>query len=331
MQQLFDAAMFGSTLRIMTPILLAALGGALCSRVGLFNVGLEGLVLIGAFSAIVGNYLFGNVLLAVLFSIIIVMLFSALFAFISINLKANAIVVGISLNFLAAGVTTFALRAIFDVKGAYYDKDMVGLPKWDIPLIKDIPWVGDVISGHSPLVYLGIVLVIALQFYLFKSVSGFRLRSVGGEPDCSAEHRDQGTRYSVWCRSDVRCVVCSGWSTVVARSGNDVYRRHDCWSWFYRAGSNDAGASESAWRDGLQCTVWFHGSIKYSSARILPANAFHIDAAVYCDAGRDVLFQRPYLCTGCTESGRKLALILNVYVRDSKRRRNSTCITRLNV
>lgn len=103
MQQLFDAAMFGSTLRIMTPILLAALGGALCSRVGLFNVGLEGLVLIGAFSAIVGNYLFGNVLLAVLFSIIIVMIFSALFAFISINLKANAIVVGISLNFLAAG------------------------------------------------------------------------------------------------------------------------------------------------------------------------------------------------------------------------------------
>lgn len=142
MQQLFDAAMFGSTLRIMTPILLAALGGALCSRVGLFNVGLEGLVLIGAFSAIVGNYLFGNVLLAVLFSIVIVMLFSALFAFISINLKANAIVVGISLNFLAAGLTTFALRAIFDVKGAYYDKNMVGLPKWDIPLIKDIPgWV----------------------------------------------------------------------------------------------------------------------------------------------------------------------------------------------
>src|SRR6478609_8410289 len=170
MQQLFDAAMFGSTLRIMTPILLAALGGALCSRVGLFNVGLEGLVLIGAFSAIVGNYLFGNVLLAVIFSIIIVMLFSALFAFISINLKANAIVVGISLNFLAAGLTTFALRAIFDVKGAYYDKDMKGLPKWDIPLIKDIPWVGDVISGHSPLIYLGILIVIGLQFYLFKSV-----------------------------------------------------------------------------------------------------------------------------------------------------------------
>ena len=63
------------------------------------------------------------------------------------------------------------------------------------------------------------------------------------------------------------------------------------------------------------------GSIEYSAARILAADAFHIDASLYCDAAGDVLFQRPYLCTGCTESGRKLALILNVYVRDSKRRR----------
>lgn len=182
MEQLFDASLFNSTLRMVTPILLAALGGALCSRVGVFNVGLEGLILIGAFSAILGNYLFGHVLLAVIFSIIIVVLFSAMFAFISLNLKANAIVVGISLNFLAAGLTTFALRAIFDVKGAYYDKNMVGLPKWDIPLIQDIPWVGTVFSGHSPLVYLGIVLAIVLQWYLFKSVSGFRLRSVGENP-----------------------------------------------------------------------------------------------------------------------------------------------------
>ncbi|MBR2565830.1 MAG: ABC transporter permease [Paenibacillus sp.] len=209
MQQLFDAAMFGSTLRIMTPILLAALGGALCSRVGLFNVGLEGLVLIGAFSAIVGNYLFGNVLLAVLFSIIIVMLFSALFAFISINLKANAIVVGISLNFLAAGLTTFALRAIFDVKGAYYDKDMVGLPKWDIPLIQDIPWVGTVFSGHSPLVYLGIIIVIALQFYLFKSVSGFRLRSVGENPIAaqSIGIKVRGIQYGAVLMCGVLCAL----------------------------------------------------------------------------------------------------------------------------
>lgn len=167
---------------MVTPILLAALGGAICARVGLFNVGLEGLVLIGAFSGIVGNHFTGNVFAAVLFAVLCSLLFSVLFGFMSIHLKANVIVVGIALNFLALGLTTFSLRAIFDVKGAYYNKDMIGLPKWDIPLLKDIPWLGEVLSGHSPLVYLSIILVIVLQLFLFKTVTGFRLLAAGENP-----------------------------------------------------------------------------------------------------------------------------------------------------
>jgi len=182
MDQLFDVSLFNSMLRIVTPILLAALGGAICARVGLFNVGLEGLVLVGAFSAILGNHLLGNVWLAILFAIVCVMLFSLIFAYISINLRANVIVVGISMNFLAAGLTTFCLRAIFDVKGAYYDKNMMGLPKWDIPVIKDIPVLGGIVSGHSPLVYLAFFAAILMQIYLFKTVSGFRLRAAGENP-----------------------------------------------------------------------------------------------------------------------------------------------------
>jgi len=182
MDFLLDVSMYSSTLRMVTPILLAALGGAICARVGLFNVGLEGLVLIGAFSGIVGNHFTGNVFAAVLFAVLCSLLFSVLFGFMSIHLKANVIVVGIALNFLALGLTTFSLRAIFNVKGAYYNKDMIGLPKWDIPFLKDIPWFGEVLSGHSPLVYLSIILVIVLQFFLFKTVTGFRLLAAGENP-----------------------------------------------------------------------------------------------------------------------------------------------------
>ncbi|MHA6485055.1 ABC transporter permease [Paenibacillus sp. strain BS8-2] len=182
MDQLFDASLFASALRMLTPILLAALGGAICARVGLFNVGLEGLMLIGAFSAIVGNYLTGSIFVALLFAIGCTLVFSMLFAFMSIHLQANVIVVGIALNFLALGLTTFSLRAIFDVKGAYYDKNMLGLPKLDIPLIQDIPWLGYVLSGHSILVYLSILIVAALHYYLFKTVSGFRLLAAGENP-----------------------------------------------------------------------------------------------------------------------------------------------------
>ncbi|MBP1992257.1 ABC transporter permease [Paenibacillus eucommiae] len=182
MEQLFDVTLFNATLRIVAPILLAALGGALCARVGLFNVGLEGLMLIGAFSAIAGNHLLGNVWLAVLFSILCVSLFSLLFGYLSIHLRANVIIVGISLNFLALGLTAFSLKAIFHVKGAYFNKDMIGLPKWEIPWIKDIPVLGDILSGHSPLVYLGLVIAVALHLIFFKTILGFRFLAAGENP-----------------------------------------------------------------------------------------------------------------------------------------------------
>jgi ABC-type uncharacterized transport system permease subunit len=182
MDQLFDVSLFNSTLRMVAPILLAALGGAICARVGLFNVALEGMMLTGAFTAIVGNHLFGNVWLAVLFAVLCVMLLSLLFGYITIHLKANAIVAGVALNFLATGLTAFCLFAIFNVKGSYYDQKMTGLPDWDLPLIKDIPVIGGIVSGHSPLVYLAFILVAVMQFYFFKTVRGFRLLAAGENP-----------------------------------------------------------------------------------------------------------------------------------------------------
>lgn len=182
MQHLLDVSLFNSMLRMVAPILLAALGGAICSRVGLFNVALEGFVLVGAFSAIVGNHFTGNIILAVLISVAVTLLFSLIFAFISIHLQANVIIVGISFNFLALGLTAFCLRAFFHVKGAFYDKDMIGLPKWDIPFIKDIPVFGGIVSGHTPLIYLAFLLVFGLHFFFFKTVLGFRLKAVGENP-----------------------------------------------------------------------------------------------------------------------------------------------------
>jgi simple sugar transport system permease protein len=161
---------------------LAALGGALCARVGIFNVGLEGLVLVGAFSAIVGNHFTGSLFLAILFAALICVLFSLLFAYMTISLKANEIVVGVAINFLALGLTTFALRAIFGVKGAFYDKEMAGLPKLDIPVIKDIPVLGDIFSGHSPLVYLAFIAAILLYLFFYRTVTGFRVLAVGMNP-----------------------------------------------------------------------------------------------------------------------------------------------------
>jgi len=185
MDLLLDISLYGSTLRMIAPILLAALGGAICARVGIFNVGLEGLMLTGAFTAIVGNHLFHNVWLAVLFAMVCAGLMSLILAWLTISLNANMIVVGVALNFLATGLTTYCLFAIFNVKGSYYDPQMTGLPKWDIPLIGDIPVVGGILSGHSPLVYLAFLLALALQFFFFRTVKGFRLLAAGEHPEAA--------------------------------------------------------------------------------------------------------------------------------------------------
>lgn len=145
--ELLDWSLLNATLRMVAPILLAALGGMLCARVGIFNVGLEGLILIGAFSGIAGNYYTHNVFFAIVIAAGASLLFALLFGMMVVIFKANEIVVGVSINFLALGLTTFLLRTIFHTKGAYYDKNMHGIGTWDIPLIKDIPIIGDIVSG----------------------------------------------------------------------------------------------------------------------------------------------------------------------------------------
>lgn len=177
--ELFDVSLFSSMLRMVAPIMLAALGGAICTRVGIFNVGLEGFIIVGAFSAIAGTHFTGSTIFGVLLAALMSALLGLLYGFTTIRLKANQIVAGIAINFLGIGLTTFALRTVFNVKGAFYDKEMQGLPKWEIPFLKDIPFVGEVISRQSPLVYISFLVAIVLYIFLYHSVLGFRFLAVG--------------------------------------------------------------------------------------------------------------------------------------------------------
>lgn len=183
--ELIDASLLSSTIRMVAPILLAALGGALCTRVGIFNVGLEGMILTGAFAAIVGNHFTGSVWLGILFAASMSLLMALLFAYITIGLQANAIVAGIGINFLALGLTTFSLRAIFDVKGAFYDQNMAKLPTINIPVIEDLPVLGPLVSGHSPLVYFAFLAAILLYVFFYRTVMGFRVLAVGMNPSAA--------------------------------------------------------------------------------------------------------------------------------------------------
>jgi len=164
---------------MIAPILLAALGGLLCERVQVFNIVLEGTMLLGAFTAVAISYFTGSSLAGLIIAAIAGMLFSLLLAFAIVTLKGDAIVIGIAMNMLASGLTTFLLRKIFGVKGQFTSPQIVSLDRWEIPFIKEIPVLGEIFSGHSWVVYFSWVLVIVIYFMLFRHVIGLRMRGVG--------------------------------------------------------------------------------------------------------------------------------------------------------
>jgi len=176
---MLDVALFNSTFRMIAPILLAALGGLLCERVLVFNIALEGTMLVGAFTAVAASYHTGSSVAGVLMAALAGMLFSLVLAFFVVTLRGDAIVVGIALNLLASGLTTFLLRRLFGVKGYFDSPRIIGLERLQIPLLSDVPFVGDVLCGHSWVVYASWILVAVVYILLFRSVFGLRLRGVG--------------------------------------------------------------------------------------------------------------------------------------------------------
>ncbi len=173
------AVIANSTIRMTTPILLVTLAAAICSKVKIFNIAMEGTMLTGAFFSIVANYFTGSVFLSVLAGVVSSMLISAIVGFCVIKLKASAVVVGMAVNTMMGGVTTYLMYLIFKTKGVFSDPSLVSLPKIDLPLIQDIPFVGTMLSGLTIIDYLAVAIAIGMYFFLYKTVLGFRLRAVG--------------------------------------------------------------------------------------------------------------------------------------------------------
>lgn len=183
--EIFDAALLSSALRFVTPILLAALGGALCQRVGIFNIALEGLMLTGAFAAVAGSYWFANAGLGVLTAALAGAAMAAIFALFTVVLRGDEIVTGIAVNLLVAGMTVFLLRTLFDVKGAFQHPRIVGLAELELPGVARLPILGALLSGHTWIVYLSLLLVPLMQFLLYRHRIGLRLRGVGENPEAA--------------------------------------------------------------------------------------------------------------------------------------------------
>ena len=176
---LFDASFAASIPRFVTPILLAALGGALCERSGVFNIALEGFLLAGAFAAVLGSYFSGSAYVGAVAAMAGGIAMGLVFAEFNLRRGGDAIVVSIAVNLLAAGLTTYLLRAIFHVTGAFSNPAIVGFGPVYVPGIARIPVIGHIFSGQSVLFYLALVLVPAIAIFFRRHRLGLRMRAAG--------------------------------------------------------------------------------------------------------------------------------------------------------
>ena len=174
------SALFAAMLRFATPLLLAALGGLLSERSGVINVGLEGMMLMGAFFGIFGADVFGSWLVGALVGVAAGGVLACVHAVFSIALRADQVVSGVAVNLLALGITGYVFIAHYGDQGT--PGDVSRAPEIELPGVKEIPFLGDVIGDMNVLTWLALLLVPLVALYLFRTPGGLRLRSVGEKP-----------------------------------------------------------------------------------------------------------------------------------------------------
>jgi simple sugar transport system permease protein len=169
-----------ASLRIATPLLLAALGGILCERGGTFAVGLEGQMLAGAFFGVVVTYFAQNAGLGLIASAGGGMLMALVVMVATVRFHAEHMVTGIASNILALGLTSFLLRAIAGGSASAIRVPL--LETWAVPGLSDIPWVGALLFRQPPLTYVALLLLIPVMLFLTRTRAGLSLRAVGENP-----------------------------------------------------------------------------------------------------------------------------------------------------
>ena len=171
-----------AAIRIATPLLFAALGGILSERAGVFAVGLEGMMLAGAFAAALGDWASGSALAGVGLAICGGAAVGLVVAIVTVRLRADNMVTGLTANILAAGATSYLIRAISG-NGRPVSIHLTPLAPWSIPGLADIPVLGPLLFSQPPLTYLSVVCCLAMAFFLFRTQAGLTLRATGENPE----------------------------------------------------------------------------------------------------------------------------------------------------
>ena len=175
-------AVIASTIRGTTPILLAALGEAYVERSGLLNLGIEGIMVAGAFSSFAVALKLNSLLAGWLGAIAVGLMLSLVFGTLAITLRVNQIVVGLGLTIFAHSMSSFLHRVIFGNEfPILFDAGRTS----EIPLFSGIPFIGQAVFNQHWLTYLTFLMVPVLYVTMYKTRFGLRIRAVGEAPEAA--------------------------------------------------------------------------------------------------------------------------------------------------
>ena len=155
-----------------TPLLIAAIGELVVERSGVLNLGVEGMMLMGAVSGFAAAQFTGSAWIGMIAAIVVGTLFSGIFAFLTLSLVTNQVATGLALTILGIGASAMLGESFVGMPG-------VRLGAISIPYLSDIPYVGRFLFGQDPIFFISILLVIGVTWFLFRTRAGLQLRAIG--------------------------------------------------------------------------------------------------------------------------------------------------------
>ena len=198
---IFNIGLFQNTLRTATPVILAGLGCLMTDHVGIMNIGVDGMMLVGAFAAVLGSYFCSSWAMGLVFAILAGILLGLFYGLFVVKFKSDEFIIGVALNL-------FALRTIFGVKGAFSGPGIVGLPKLSVDWLESIPLIGPLLNNNTLLVYCSWILIYICWGFIYRTPLGFWMRAAGEHPPSlrSAGKSPEKMKYL----ASVLCGVFSG-------------------------------------------------------------------------------------------------------------------------
>jgi len=169
-----------SSIRLATPYVLGSLAAIVASRAGVLNLAIEGKMLLGAFIAVAVLYKTGfDPFVGVLAATVAGGMLGIVFAVLYLRIRINLVILALAVNLFIANATVFFMRASFGAFGTLADPSIHGLPEIQLPVIKDIPYLGALLSGYNIVVYISWLMAAVVWVVLFRTQFGRHIRAVG--------------------------------------------------------------------------------------------------------------------------------------------------------